>query len=99
MKKNNHNNSLKIRDISNSVPDRTGESFRRRKSNLYGLPEDKFFAVPFIIQLPNPEVFLLSGPLSQAIRYFLYPLRQSLNQCCPEKHHKTPSYGFPVRGV
>jgi len=39
----------------------------------------------YIIQLLNPEVILLSGPLSKARQYVLSPIQQSLNRLCLEK--------------
>lgn len=39
----------------------------------------------YIIQLLNPEVIVLSGPLSKAKQYILSPIQQSLNRLCLEK--------------
>ena len=39
----------------------------------------------YIIQLLNPEVIVLSGPLSKARQYVLSPVQQSLNRLCLEK--------------
>jgi glucokinase-like ROK family protein len=39
----------------------------------------------YIIQLLNPEVIVLSGPLSKAKQYVLSPIHQSLNRLCLEK--------------
>jgi len=39
----------------------------------------------YIIQLLNPEVIVLSGPLSKARQYVLSPIQQSLNRLCLEK--------------
>ncbi len=39
----------------------------------------------YIIQLLNPEVIVLSGPLSKARQYILSPVQQSLNRLCLEK--------------
>ena len=38
----------------------------------------------YIIQLLNPEVIVLSGPLSKAKQYVLSPIQQSLNRFCLE---------------
>lgn len=38
-----------------------------------------------IIQLLNPEVIVLSGPLSEAKQYVLSPIQQALNRFCLEK--------------
>lgn len=39
----------------------------------------------YIIQLLNPQVIVLSGPLSKARQYVLSPIQQSLNRLCLEK--------------
>ncbi len=39
----------------------------------------------YIIQLLNPEVIVLSGPISKARQYVLSPIQQSLNRLCLEK--------------
>ena len=39
----------------------------------------------YIIQLLNPEVIVLSGPLSKAKKYVLSPIQQALNRLCLEK--------------
>jgi len=39
----------------------------------------------YIIQLLNPEVIVLSGPLSKAKQYILSPIQQSLNRYCLER--------------
>ena len=39
----------------------------------------------YIIQLLNPEVIVLSGPLSKARQFVLSPIQQSLNRLCLEK--------------
>lgn len=39
----------------------------------------------YLIQLLNPEVIVLSGPLSKARQYVLSPIQQSLNRFCLEK--------------
>lgn len=39
----------------------------------------------YIIQLLNPEVIVLSGPLSEARQFVLSPIQQSLNRMCLEK--------------
>ena len=38
----------------------------------------------YLIQLLNPEVIVLSGPLSKARQYVLSPIQQSLNRYCLE---------------
>ena len=39
----------------------------------------------YIIQLLNPEIIVLSGPVSKAKQYVLSPIQQSLNRFCLEK--------------
>lgn len=39
----------------------------------------------YIIQLLNPEVIVLSGPISRAKQYVMSPVQQSLNRLCLEK--------------
>jgi predicted NBD/HSP70 family sugar kinase len=39
----------------------------------------------YIIQLINPAIIVLSGPLSRANQFVLYPIQQSLNRLCLEK--------------
>lgn len=39
----------------------------------------------YLIQLLNPEIIVLSGPLSKARQYVLSPIQQSLNRLCLEK--------------
>lgn len=39
----------------------------------------------YIIQLLNPQVIVLSGPISKARQYVLSPVQQSLNRLCLEK--------------
>lgn len=39
----------------------------------------------YIIQLLNPEVIVLSGPIAQARQYILSPIQQALNRLCLEK--------------
>ncbi|HEY3371595.1 MAG TPA: ROK family transcriptional regulator [Prolixibacteraceae bacterium] len=39
----------------------------------------------YIIQLLNPEIIVLSGPLSKARQYVMSPIQQSLNRLCLEK--------------
>ena len=39
----------------------------------------------YIIQLLNPEIIVLSGPISKAKQYILSPIQQSLNRFCLEK--------------
>jgi len=39
----------------------------------------------YIIQLLNPEVIVLSGPISKAKQYVLSPIQQSLNRLCLAK--------------
>jgi glucokinase-like ROK family protein len=62
---------------------RQGDEFCITILNDVGLAMGK--GLSYIIQLLNPEVIVLSGPLSKAKQYVLYPIQQSLNRLCLEK--------------
>jgi predicted NBD/HSP70 family sugar kinase len=62
---------------------RQGDEFCISILNEIGLAMGK--GLSYIIQLLNPEVILLSGPLSKARQYVLSPIQQSLNRLCLEK--------------
>src|SRR5665648_183662 len=54
-------------------------------SILNGLGKAMGKGLSYIIQLLNPEIIVLSGPLSKAKQYVLSPIQQSLNLLCLEK--------------
>lgn len=62
---------------------RTGDEFCISILNDVGKAMGK--GLSYIIQLLNPEVIVLSGPLSTARQYVLSPIQQSLNRLCLEK--------------
>ncbi len=62
---------------------RQGDEFCISILNEIGAAMGK--GLSFIIQLLNPEVIVLSGPLSKAKQYVLSPIQQSLNRYCLEK--------------
>ena len=62
---------------------REGDEFCISLLNEVGTAMGKGLA--YIIQLLNPEVIVLSGPLSKAKQYVLSPIQQSLNRFCLEK--------------
>ena len=62
---------------------RQGDEFCISILNEIGTAMGK--GLSYIIQLLNPEVIVLSGPLSKAKRYVLSPIHQSLNRLCLEK--------------
>ena len=62
---------------------RQGDEFCIAILNEIGKAMGKGLA--YIIQLLNPEVIVLSGPLSKAKQYVLSPIHQSLNRFCLEK--------------
>lgn len=68
-------------DVINAA--RQGDEFCISILNEIGTSMGK--GLSFIIQLLNPEVIVLSGPLSKAKQYVLSPIQQSLNRFCLEK--------------
>lgn len=68
-------------DVINSA--RQGDEFCISILNEVGKAMGK--GLSYIIQLLNPEVIVLSGPLSKAKQYVLFPIQQSLNRLCLEK--------------
>jgi predicted NBD/HSP70 family sugar kinase len=68
-------------DVINSA--REGDEFCIAILNEIGSAMGK--GLSYIIQLLNPEVIVLSGPLSRAKQYILSPIQQSLNRFCLEK--------------
>ena len=68
-------------DVINSA--REGDEFCIAILNEIGNAMGK--GLSYIIQLLNPEIIVLSGPLSKAKQYVLSPIQQSLNRFCLEK--------------
>ena len=68
-------------DVINSA--REGDEFCISLLNEIGSAMGK--GLSYLIQLLNPEVIVLSGPLSKAKQYVLSPIQQSLNRFCLEK--------------
>ena len=68
-------------DVINAA--RQGDEFCISILNEVGTAMGK--GLSYIIQLLNPEVIVLSGPLSKAKQYILSPIQQSLNRFCLEK--------------
>ncbi|MDP3642838.1 MAG: ROK family protein [Bacteroidota bacterium] len=68
-------------EVINSA--RQGDEFCISILNEVGKAMGK--GLSYIIQLLNPEVIVLSGPLSKAKQYILSPVQQSLNRLCLEK--------------
>jgi glucokinase-like ROK family protein len=62
---------------------RGGDEFSISILNEVGIAMGK--GLSYIIQLLNPEVIVLSGPISKARQYVLSPVQQSLNRLCLEK--------------
>jgi N-acetylglucosamine repressor len=62
---------------------RLGDEFSISILNEIGKGMGK--GLSYIIQLLNPEVIVLSGPISKANQYVLSPIQQSLNRLCLEK--------------
>jgi len=76
-----HPEKVTPEDVINSA--RQGDEFCVSILNEIGLAMGK--GLSFIIQLLNPEIIVLSGPLSRARQYVLSPIQQSLNRLCLEK--------------
>ncbi len=68
-------------DVINAA--RQGDDFCISILNEIGKAMGK--GLSYIIQLLNPEIIVLSGPLSRAKQYVLSPIQQSLNRLCLEK--------------
>ncbi len=68
-------------DVINSA--RQGDEFCISILNEVGTAMGK--GLSYIIQLLNPEIIVLSGPLAKAKQYILSPIQQSLNRFCLEK--------------
>lgn len=62
---------------------RLGDEFSISILNEIGIAMGK--GLSYIIQLLNPEIIVLSGPISKANQYVLSPIQQSLNRLCLEK--------------
>lgn len=76
-----HPESVTPEDVILSA--RTGDEFCISILNDIGKAMGK--GLSYIIQLLNPEIIVLSGPLSKARQYVLSPIQQSLNRLCLEK--------------
>ncbi len=76
-----HPEKVTPEDVINSA--RQGDEFCISILDEIGTAMGK--GLSYIIQLLNPEVIVLSGPLSKAKQYVLLPIQQSLNRLCLEK--------------
>jgi len=76
-----HPEKVTPEDVIHSA--RMGDEFCISILNEIGLALGK--GLSYIIQLLNPEIIVLSGPISKAKRYVLSPIHQSLNRHCLEK--------------
>ncbi len=77
----NHPEKVTPEDVINFA--RQGDEFCISILNEIGKAMGR--GLSYIIQLLNPEVIVLSGPLSKARQYVLSPIQQSLNRFCLEK--------------
>ncbi|MFA5330644.1 MAG: ROK family transcriptional regulator [Prolixibacteraceae bacterium] len=77
------NNPEKVtpEDVINAA--RKGDEFCISILNTIGKAMGK--GLSYIIQLLNPEVIVLSGPISKARQFVTSPIQQSLNRLCLEK--------------
>jgi N-acetylglucosamine repressor len=73
--------ALKPEDVVNAA--RAGDEFSISILNKVGNSFGKGLAV--LIQLLNPEIIVLGGPISKAQQFILNPIQQTLNQDCLEK--------------
>lgn len=62
---------------------RSGDEFSISILNRIGLSLGKGLSI--LIQLMNPEIIVLGGPISKANQYVLTPIQQALNKYCLEK--------------
>ncbi len=76
-----HPEKVTPEDVINAA--RQGDEFSISILNEIGKAMGRGLA--YIIQLLNPEVIVLSGPISKARLYVLSPIQQSLNRLCLEK--------------
>jgi glucokinase-like ROK family protein len=81
-------------DVINSA--REGDEFCISILNEIGKSMGK--GLSYIIQLLNPEIIVLSGPLSKAKQYVLSPIQQSLNRHCLEKISESTSIVVSDKG-
>lgn len=72
---------LKPEDIINAA--RSGDEFSIHLLHKLGLALGKGLSVT--IQLLNPDIIVLGGPVSAANQFVLTPIQQSLNQYCLEQ--------------
>lgn len=75
-----HPEKVTPEDVINSA--RLGDEFCISILNEIGKAMGK--GLSYIIQLLNPEVIVLSGPISKANQFVLSPIQQSLNRLCLE---------------
>jgi predicted NBD/HSP70 family sugar kinase len=72
---------LQPEDVINAA--KSGDEFAISLLNKIGLALGK--GLSFTIQLLNPEIIVLGGVISQANRFVLTPIQQSLNKYCLDK--------------
>lgn len=60
-------------------------------SILYEIGRAMGKGLSYLIQVLNPEIIVLSGPVSKARQYILSPIQQSINLLCLEKISKNTS--------
>jgi len=73
--------ALRPEDVVNAA--RAGDEFSISILNKVGNAFGKGLAV--LIQLLNPEIIVLGGPISKAQQFILTPIQQTLNQDCLEQ--------------
>ncbi|KAF0236013.1 MAG: rok family [Prolixibacteraceae bacterium] len=77
----NRQQDLQPEDVINAA--KSGDEFAISLLNKIGMALGK--GLSFTIQLLNPEIIVLGGVISQANRFVLTPIQQSLNKYCLDK--------------
>jgi predicted NBD/HSP70 family sugar kinase len=73
--------SLKPKDVINAA--KSGDEFSIQLLHQLGLSLGKGLSIT--IQLVNPDIIVLGGPISEANQFVLNPIQQSLNKYCLEQ--------------
>ena len=78
---NKHKFEIKLQQIIQAA--KSGDEFSISLLHDVGLALGKGLSVT--IQLFNPDIIVIGGPMSQANQYILIPIQQSLNKFCLEQ--------------
>lgn len=77
----NNTDNLKPEDVINAA--KSGDEFSIQLLHQLGLSLGKGLSIT--IQLVNPDIIVLGGPISAANQFILNPIQQSLNKYCLEQ--------------